>query len=121
MKTLPARLLRCTPMVLGILFALFLSIFALDVFGVGYSLWETVVALFMHLIPVFILLIGVAFAWRWEWVGAAIFYGFCIWYIITMGSGNSFFIYLMIVGPPYLTASLFLVNWLNRTQLHAST
>ena len=121
MKTLQARLLRWTPMVLGILFALFLSLFVLDVFGVGYSLWETVVALLIHLIPVFILLTAVALAWRWEWVGAAIFYGFCIWYIITMGRGNGILIYLMIVGPPYLTASLFLVNWLNRTQLHAST
>ena len=32
------RVLYWTPRVLGILFALFISIFALDVFGEGYSL-----------------------------------------------------------------------------------
>src|SRR5688500_8521018 len=75
------RILFWTPRVLSILFALFVSMFALDVFGVGYGLWETVMALLIHLVPVFILLIGLALAWRWEWVGALIFMGFAVWYV----------------------------------------
>lgn len=113
------RILRWTPRILGILYALFLSIFALDVFGVGYSVWETVIALAMHLIPVYVLLIGVALGWRWEWLGAATFLGFCVWYVISMGSGNPFSIYLIIVGPPFVIGMLFLLNWLNRPRLHA--
>ena len=35
------QLLFWTPRILGILFALFLSMFALDVFGEGYGFWGT--------------------------------------------------------------------------------
>ncbi len=51
------------PRIAGIPFILFLSLFALDIFGQGYSFWETIVGLFMHLIPSIILAIAVALAW----------------------------------------------------------
>jgi len=63
------RLLFWTPRVALLLFAAFLSIFALDVFGAGYGFWETALALLMHLIPMWIMLGALALAWRWEWVG----------------------------------------------------
>jgi hypothetical protein len=115
------QILFWTPRILGILFALFVSIFALDVFGVGYSFWETIVALFMHLIPVFLLLIGLAIAWRWEWVGAVVFLGFSVWYLITFGGQFPWSVYLLMVGPPLLIGMLFLFNWLYKPKLQAST
>jgi hypothetical protein len=108
--------------VLGFLFALFVSIFALDVFGQGYGLWGTIVALFMHLIPVYILLIALAIAWRWEWAGALLFAAFSIWYLaVSWGpfplaanlAGT-----LPIAGPPLLIALLFLLNWIYRPKLY---
>ena len=39
--------------ILGILFALFISMFALDVFSEGYGFADTVLALFMHLMSTF--------------------------------------------------------------------
>jgi hypothetical protein len=103
-----AKILLWTPRILGILFALFLSMFALDVFGQGYSFWETALALFMHLIPVFVLLIGLALAWRWPWVGAVGFLGFSLWYLsVAWGQLVS----LIIVGTPLLIGILFLLNW----------
>jgi hypothetical protein len=115
------RLLFWTPRIMAILFALFLSIFALDVFGEGYSLWQTILALFMHLIPVYILLIALALAWRWEWVGAVVFIGFSVWYLMTTGGQFPWSVYLIVAGPPLLIGVLFLLNWLYKTKLMVST
>lgn len=79
------QILLWTPRILGILFALFVSLFAFDVFGMGYSFWNAALALFVHLVPIFLLLIGLAIAWHWEWVGAVVFPGFSVWYLMTFG------------------------------------
>ena len=63
-------LLFWTPRVLCLLFAVFLSLFALDVFNEGYGFWKTILALFMHLVPTSIVLAVLAISWRWEWAGA---------------------------------------------------
>ena len=60
-------LLFWTPRVLCLLFAVFLSLFALDVFNEGYGFWKTILALLMHLIPTWIVLAILAISWRWEW------------------------------------------------------
>ena len=67
------RLLFWTPRISCILFAAFLSLFALDVFGEGYGFWKTTLALFIHLIPVFVLIVALVIAWRWEWVGTLLY------------------------------------------------
>jgi hypothetical protein len=105
------QILFWTPRILGILFVAFLSLFALDVFGEGYGFWKTVLALLVHLIPSFVLVAALALAWRWEWVGAALFAGFGIWYLVTMGGR-----YLVIAGVPILIGVLFLVGWIWRNQ-----
>src|SRR5262249_53398337 len=69
MKTTSKRLLFWTPRVLCLLFAAFISLFALDVFGESRGFWQTALALAMHLIPTFILLAVLALSWRWEWIG----------------------------------------------------
>ncbi len=57
------KILYWTPRVLGILFAVFISIFALDVFG-EYGFPEVLVALFMHLIPTFLVVGVLLIAWK---------------------------------------------------------
>jgi len=59
------RLLFWTPRIMCILFAVFVSLFAFDVFGEGYGFWKTPLALLMHLIPTGIILIGVLFLLNW--------------------------------------------------------
>ena len=68
MSTISKRLLFWLPRGFCLLFAAFISLFALDVFSEGYSLGETLVALFMHLIPTFVILLALAVAWRREWI-----------------------------------------------------
>ncbi len=118
MTTQTKRLLLWAPRVLGILFALFLSLFALDVFSVGYNFWETSVALFIHLLPVFALLIAIVLAWRWEWVGALLFGSFSVWYLATTWGEFPASAYLVIAAPPFVIALLYAVDWLYRAELH---
>jgi len=51
MKKKTKKALYWAPRIIAILFIVFISLFALDVFIEGYGFWETIVALFMHLVP----------------------------------------------------------------------
>jgi hypothetical protein len=115
------RILFWAPRVLAILFALFVSLFALDVFGAGYGFWGTILALFMHLIPVYVLLIALAVAWRWEWAGALLFAGFSVWYLVIAWGPYPLVANLIgtwpIAGPPLVIALLLVADWLYRVKL----
>jgi lysylphosphatidylglycerol synthetase-like protein (DUF2156 family) len=106
------RILVWTPRALVILFAGFLSLFALDVFGEGYGFWGTFLALTMHLVPTAIVLAVLALAWHWEWIGAAGFGSAGLLYAATAWRHPSWV--LTISGPLFLIAALFLVSWLTR-------
>jgi hypothetical protein len=116
MKTSIKRVLFWTPRVLCILFAMFLSLFALDVFSEGYGFWETILALLIHLVPVYIVVIVLVMAWRWEWVGAILFIALALFYLV-WSWGRFHRIGLVIPGPLVLIGVLFLFNWKYRAQL----
>jgi hypothetical protein len=82
MNTATRRFVYWTPRILGILFAVFLSVFALDVFSEGHGFWKTIVALLMHLVPTFIFLVVLIVAWRWEWIGGLVFIASALWYVM---------------------------------------
>jgi hypothetical protein len=110
------RLLFWTPRVATLLFAAFVGLFALDVFGAGYDLWGTLLALLLHLLPVFGLLAAVAVAWRWPWVGAAALTGWAAWYVATF-RGFVLSVYVGLALLPFLLGVLFLLDWLFRSEL----
>jgi len=118
MNTTSRRLLFWTPRAICIAFAIFLSMFALDVFGEGYGFWKTLLALFIHLVPVYMVLAVLVIAWRWEWVGALGFAGLAIWYAKWAWPRHPIWI-LGIGGPLLVIAALFLVNWLKHDELRA--
>ena len=120
MKNPVKRVVFWMPRILCVLFAVFVSLFALDVFGEGYDFWETIVALVMHLIPTGIILISLAIAWRWEWIGAILFVALGVGYVITAWGRFEWTTYLLIAGPLFLVGALFLVNWLYRAELRSS-
>ncbi len=111
------KILFWTPRILGILVAIFVSLFALDVFGKGYSLWETIVALAMHLIPTLIILLILFLAWRWEWVGGFLFIALGVLYITLFWDPSRLPAYLMISGPLFLVGLLFICNWCFRDEI----
>ena len=111
MKGSLKRVLTWTPRVLAILFALFISLFALDVFGEGYTFWETLWALLMHLVPTFLVLIALTIAWRWAWLGGILFLALGAGYLVLMGGEVDWIAVLLIAGPLWLVGVLFLVSW----------
>lgn len=92
------KALYWAPRVLAILFNCFLGLFALDVFEEP----QWYLALFMHLIPNFILAILTIVAWKQEKIGGILF--------ILLGIVMSFFFHsLYIAIPVFITGILFLL------------
>lgn len=104
------KLIYWSPRVLGILIAIFVSLFALDVFGEGYSFWETVGALAMHLIPTFVILLALGIAWRRAWIGGFLFVALGVLYITLFWEPSNLPAYLVISGPLFLAGILFLLD-----------
>jgi hypothetical protein len=117
MKTPLQNFLLWAPRVAGILFILFISLFALDVFDLNLGFWGTLLALFMHLLPSILLAIAVAIAWKREWFGALAFLGWALWYLLAF-RGFDWTVYLLIAGLPALIGILFLTDWALHRRLH---
>ena len=113
------RALFWIPRILTLVFALFISLFAFDVFGEGYSFWESIFAFLMHLVPTYLVLIALAIAWRWEWVGVVLFAGLGIAYLVIFRGNVDWVVFLLIPGPLFLLAILFAANWLWRAEIRA--
>ena len=111
------RVFFWTPRVLCILLAMFLSLFALDVLNEGYGFGETILALLIHMVPVYIVFGVLVIAWRWEWVGAILFFVLALLYLVLNWGQLHFSAYLGISGPLVLLGVLFLLNWIFRTQI----
>ena len=113
------KILFWTPRVLCILFAAFMSLFALDVFGHGYGFWKTALAFVMHEVPVLMLLAILVVCWRWEWIGAALFPALGALYIISAWGRFPLSVYFIVAGPLFLLGVMFLVNWRYRAELRS--
>ena len=120
------RALFWTPRALSIAFIAFLSLFALDVFDEHLGFWQTALALTVHLIPMFALIAVLVLAWRWEWIGAALFAAAGLLYVTWLvfmsrpvPPAMRLIWILFIAGPAFVIAGLFLANWLRRGELHA--
>ena len=127
MSNISKRPLFWTPRALSILFILFLSLFALDVFGEHLGFWRTALAFATHLIPSFVLIAVLALAWRWEWIGAALYAAAGLLYVKSvvfrvhpLPPAVRLNWILVIAGPAFVIAGLFLANWLKRGDWRAS-
>jgi hypothetical protein len=92
----------------------------LDVFDEGLGLWQTVVALFMHLIPTWLVLAVLAVSWRSEWTGAVLYAALGVLYAYFAVVRRHPEWTLVISGPLFLIGGLFLLNWLYRKQIRAT-
>jgi hypothetical protein len=117
MKGPVRRLLFWSPRVLCIAFALFVSLFALDVFSEGLGLWKTILALSIHLIPTAFIVVVLVVSWRWEWVGGIVFIAVGVLYLINARHHPSWIV--VISGPLFLVGALFLLNWWKRVEVRA--
>lgn len=121
MQPTSKRVLHWTPRVLGILFALFVSLFALDVFNESRGFWETALAFLIHLAPVGILLVLLGIAWRWEMAGGILFIGIGFAYLVMTWGRFPWPVYAVMSGIPWLLGTLFLLDWRLSTGLKSRT
>jgi hypothetical protein len=97
--------------IICIAFAIFISIFSLDVFSEGYGFWKTIFALLLHLIPTFLIFLVLILSWRWEWIGGIIFSILGIVYIIAGRGKTDWSAIVFISGPLFILGILFFIGW----------
>ena len=100
-----------SPRVLAILFALFISLFALDVFDGKSGILETLIGFAIHLIPTGIIVIAIILSWHREWIGGIVFIFLPIFYIYSTWGRFPLSVYLIMCTPPMITGILYFVNW----------
>ncbi|MDD5529482.1 MAG: hypothetical protein PHX21_05570 [bacterium] len=66
------KLFHWLPRIICILAILFVSLFALDSFSPDLTIWQQLLAFFMHLIPTYVLIIFLIVAWKRELIGGII-------------------------------------------------
>ena len=95
--------------------------FSLDIFEGNYGFWGTIIGLFMHNIPAFILLAVVIISWKHELVGAIAFILVGILFILrdfitVIMNGFDWRIAwdLTLVGPALLVGILFIIGWFKK-------
>jgi hypothetical protein len=104
------------PRILAILYIAFISLFALDVFESGYGWLRTMVALFMHLIPSFLMIAALVLAWRKALTGGAIFVALGILFTFFFRTYRELSVFLMISLPPLVVGVLFIINGMALTK-----
>jgi hypothetical protein len=95
--------------ILGVALALFLSLFAWDVFEVEGSFWEKVGGFLVHLTPTWLVLLAVTQSWRWTWLTGVLLVGLAGLYVPLFRVPVS--AYLMLSSPALASGALFLSGW----------
>lgn len=124
MSDLSKRVLYWAPRALSIVFVAFMSLTATDVFDARLGFWQTLLALFLHLIPSLVLTAALVLAWRWEWIGTAVYGGaglaYAVWVATTahpVPVATQLVWVTFVAGPALVIALLFLANWLHHAEL----
>jgi len=110
------RIVLWAPRLLGVLYAAFISVFALDVFEEGRPPGEMLIALAMHLIPTALVLLILAAAWKWPWVGTAGYASLAAVYSVWAWRHPLWI--AQIGGPLLLIAALF---WISHLQMRRAS
>jgi len=98
------------PRILAILFILFISLFALDVFGEDLGFLNTAIALFMHLIPSLVLTGLLILAWKKPKLGGGLFILLSFIFTLAFNTYREPISFLLITGLPLLIGLLFMVS-----------
>lgn len=114
------RMLYWAPRVWGIVYALFITLFALDVFQAHLPFTKELLAFAIHLIPTGIIVVVLAIAWKRDWVGAVGFIALGLLYMWITRLHFPALAYFIISGTAFLIGLLFLANCLFGRRLHSS-
>ena len=102
------KTLYWTPRIFGIIFALFVSLFALDMFSEGKGFFEAFLGFLIHLTPSYLIIAALILAWKNEKLGGILF-------ILLWGSLLLIFRFKLqtavFLSPLILIGILFLLNY----------
>lgn len=112
------KLIHWLPRILSISFAIFLSLFALDVFN-EYQGADVILPLLIHLLPSLVLIIITVIAWKKELFGAAAFITMALSYILMVGFDRHWSWYLSVSVPAILIGVLYLVDWIKKNNIQS--
>ncbi len=110
------------PRVVCIASTLMVTLFGLGAFEEGRSVGEALSDFVVHLLPVYVVLIGtLTLAWNREWIGSAVTgaLGLLFLWWDRNYRHNAAADVLLIAGPLFVMTALYLVAWLFRNELHA--
>jgi hypothetical protein len=107
-----ATIIHWAPRIAAMMIIFFMSLFSLDVFGMGASPLEVLGALLMHNIPSILMIILLVFAWKRPVVGFVAFLiaaiAFAFFFVRDLYALPNL---LLFVFPILLIASLFYADW----------
>ena len=104
------KILKWTPRVLVMLYIAFISLFSLDVFGEGYVWYEAIVGWFMHMIPSFVLIGLLIWAWHKPKWGGIAFLVLAVAFTVFFNTYREIITFLLLTVPLVLIGVLFLLN-----------
>lgn len=107
------RIIHWLARILSIAFAIFLSLFSLDVFSEPFG-WASLLGLLIHLLPALLVLLFAIIAWKRDWLGAIFFFAVSVAYAFMIGPGRPWSWYACISGPAALIGLMFLLSWLGK-------
>jgi hypothetical protein len=107
-----AKIIHWAPRVAAMMIIFFMSLFSLDVFGMGASPLEVLGTFLMHNIPSIVMVLFLVFAWKRPVVGFVVFLiagvAFTIFFVRDFYALQNL---LLFVLPILLIASLFYADW----------
>lgn len=114
-----AKFIFWTPRIAGIVIAVFVSLFALDVFDMQGSLWEKIGGFIIHALPAILMGVMVALSWRRAWIGFVVFLLAALFFLRTLlGNPEGWLgMLLLFSGPMAVIAALFWANWKWKSEL----
>ncbi len=110
-----AKLIHWAPRVAAIAIIVFITLFSLDAFGMDGSLLERLGAFLMHSVLSILLIVLLAFAWRWPLVGCIAFLAAGLFFLRFVIFGFNLGNFLLFSGPLLLVSALFYADWRWRT------
>ncbi len=119
MSTQPSRLLHWTPRLLGVLYAVFISLFAFDVWGMDGPFGARLGGFLIHLAPTYAVVVALIIAWARPAAGGVVFLGLAAVFSLFFG-WNETSVLLVMALPLVVIGALFLADgWVKQTRLRA--
>lgn len=108
-----ARVVYLIPRIAGIIIAVFISLFALDVFEMGGTIWQKIGGFIIHAAPALIFGLVMFFAWKRPLVGAIVFGLGALFFLWNFVIENDFGLsnFLIFAFPLAIISVLFYINW----------